>query len=92
MNFDGLIKLITDLADRVGSKCLLAILGILSLLFLAQAEAIPGEWAAGGIVVVEVAYFFFRSRQEEREARERVALMQIGNEQPAGPKTDGGEQ
>jgi uncharacterized membrane protein YfcA len=59
------LDLVGQLAEKYGTKFLVALGAIGGLVWMTYSDKLPGEWAAGGIVLVAALYMVFRRKQEE---------------------------
>jgi protein-S-isoprenylcysteine O-methyltransferase Ste14 len=62
-----LIELVGQLADKYGTKFLVALGAIGGLVWLTHSDKLAGEWAAVGIVLIACLYMVFRRKQEEQQ-------------------------
>jgi len=62
-----LIELVGKLADKYGTKFIVALGGIGGLAWMTNADKLAGEWAAVGIVLICGLYMIFRRQQEQEQ-------------------------
>lgn len=59
-----ILDFLFKLADKYGTKFLVALGGVGGLVYMAKEGILPGEWAGIGMVIIVVAYLIARRQQE----------------------------
>ncbi len=70
-----IVQTILSLADKYGTKFLVALMGIGGVGYLAYADKIDGLYAMIGMAVIALGYFFWRGK-EDADGTSKISVQE----------------